>query len=248
MSHLPSLQLLAAVDVAGGRAVRPAPAGSGAVTTYGEPLEAALRWQRAGAGWVHLVDLDAAFGRGNNRELLATVVGALDVNVQVSGGIADEETLTAALASGCARVNLGAAALRDIDWVRSAVASHGDRIAVGIDVADGTVVPRGGREPVGSLRAVLDGLAATAVPRIVVTDVDRDGSLAGPDLDLLREVCARTGRPVVASGGIASVADITALRRLVPLGVEAAIIGRALYTGALSLSAALRAAGAGSVG
>lgn len=242
MSPPPSLGLLPAVDVAGGRAVRLVRAEEGTATEYGDPLEVALGWQRDGAHWVHLVDLDAAFGRGGNRDLLTSIVGRLDVAVQLSGGIRDEGTLAVALATGCARVNLGTAALQDVGWVAAAVGRHGDRIAVGLDVRGATLVPRGSEEQVGELVEMLDRLDASGAARYVVTDVARDGTLAGPNLDLLRAVCARTDRPVVASGGIGSLADVVALRALVPLGVEAAILGQALYTGAISLPAALRAA------
>lgn len=230
--------------MAGGRAVRLVQAESGTAAGYGDPLEAALQWQREGARWLHLVDLDAAFGRGDNHQLMSTIVGQVHVDVQLSGGVRDASTLEAALATGCARVNLSATALADLGWVAAAVARHGDRIAVGIDVLDTTVTPRGSDQPVGDLMEVLADLAAIEATRYVVTDVARDGSLAGPNLDLLRAVCARTRRPVVASGGIGSVTDIAALRRLVPLGVEAAILGQALYTGAVTLPAALEAAGA----
>ncbi len=242
MSLPPSLGLLPAVDVAGGRAVRLVRAEAGTATAYGDPLEVALGWEREGAQWVHLVDLDAAFGQGTNRDLLAAIVGRLDVAVQLSGGIRDEATLAAALATGCARVNLGTAALADVGWVAGAVGSHGDRIAVGLDVRGATLVPRGSAAEVGELVEMLDRLDAAGAARYVVTDVARDGTLTGPNLDLLRAVCARTDRPVVASGGIGSLADIGALRELVPLGVEAAILGQALYTGAVTLPAALRAA------
>lgn len=242
MSPPPSLGLLPAVDVAGGRAVRVVRGEGSSATAYGDPLRAALGWQHDGATWVHLVDLDAAFGRGSNQDLLASIVGRLDVAVQLSGGISNEETLAAALATGCARVNLSTAAVKDLSWVAAAAARYGDRVAVGLDVRGTALIPRGVADQVGELVAVLDDLDTAGAARYIVTDVARDGSLAGPNLDLLRAVCARTDRPVVASGGIGSLGDIVALRALVPLGVEAAILGQALYTGALTLPAALRAA------
>ncbi len=242
MSPPPSLGLLPAVDVAGGRAVRVVRGEGSSATAHGDPLRAALGWQHDGAAWVHLVDLDAAFGHGSNQDLLASIVGRLDVAVQLSGGISNEETLAAALATGCARVNLSTAAVKDLSWVAAAAARYGDRVAVGLDVRGTALIPRGAADQVGELVAVLDDLDTAGVARYIVTDVARDGSLAGPNLDLLRAVCARTDRPVVASGGIGSLGDIVALRALVPLGVEAAILGQALYTGALTLPAALRAA------
>jgi 1-(5-phosphoribosyl)-5-[(5-phosphoribosylamino)methylideneamino] imidazole-4-carboxamide isomerase/N-(5'phosphoribosyl)anthranilate isomerase len=237
-----TLQLLPAVDVADGQAVRLVQGEAGSETSYGDPLDAALQWQRDGAEWVHLVDLDAAFGRGSNRELIARVVGALDVQVELSGGIRDDASLVAALDTGCARVNLGTAALESPDWVRSAIAMYGDRIAVGLDVRGTTLAARGWTKEGGELFDVLARLDADGCARYVVTDVHRDGTLTGPNLDLLRKVCAATDRPVVASGGVSSLDDLRALATLVPLGVEGAIVGKALYAGAFTLPEALAAA------
>jgi phosphoribosyl isomerase A len=233
------LELLPAVDVADGRAVRLVQGEAGSETSYGDPLAAALAWQEAGAEWIHLVDLDAAFGRGSNRELLASVVERLDVAVELSGGIRDDASLTAALATGCRRVNLGTAALEDPEWCRTAIAEHGDRIAVGLDVRGTTLAARGWTEEGGDLWEVLERLERDGCARYVVTDVTKDGTMRGPNLDLLREVCSRTDRPVVASGGISSLADLEELSALVPLGVEGAIVGKALYSGAFTLVEAL---------
>jgi 1-(5-phosphoribosyl)-5-[(5-phosphoribosylamino)methylideneamino] imidazole-4-carboxamide isomerase/N-(5'phosphoribosyl)anthranilate isomerase len=238
VSHL---ELLPAVDVADGAAVRLVQGEAGSETDYGDPLEAALRWQTDGAEWVHLVDLDAAFGRGSNRELLAAVVKALDVKVELSGGIRDDTSLEAALATGCARVNLGTAALEAPDWVRSAIAKHGDRIAVGLDVRGTTLSARGWTQDGGELFEVLARLDADGCARYVVTDVRRDGTLTGPNVELLKSVCAATDRPVVASGGVSSLADLRTLAALVPGGVEGAIVGKALYAGAFTLPEALAA-------
>jgi 1-(5-phosphoribosyl)-5-[(5-phosphoribosylamino)methylideneamino] imidazole-4-carboxamide isomerase/N-(5'phosphoribosyl)anthranilate isomerase len=235
------LELLPAVDVSDGQAVRLVQGAANSETSYGDPLEAALQWQRDGAQWVHLVDLDAAFGRGSNRELIARVVGELDVRVELSGGIRDDDSLAAALATGCARVNLGTAALESPDWVRSAIAAHGDRIAVGLDVRGTTLAARGWTQEGGELFDVLARLDADGCARYVVTDVHRDGTLTGPNLDLLRTVCAVTDRPVVASGGVSSLDDVRALAALVPIGVEGAIVGKALYAGAFTLPEALEA-------
>jgi 1-(5-phosphoribosyl)-5-[(5-phosphoribosylamino)methylideneamino] imidazole-4-carboxamide isomerase/N-(5'phosphoribosyl)anthranilate isomerase len=233
------LALLPAVDVASGQAVRLVQGEAGSETHYGEPLAAALAWQQAGAQWIHLVDLDAAFGRGSNRELLATVVGNLDVDVEMSGGIRDDESLTAALATGCRRVNVGTAALENPSWVRDAIAQYGDRIAVGLDVRGTTLSARGWTQDGGELFEVLSRLDADGCARYVVTDVRRDGTLTGPNLELLRSVCAATDRPVVASGGVSSLADLRALAELVPIGVEGAIVGKALYAGEFTLEQAL---------
>ena len=239
MSH--HLILLPAVDVAGGQAVRLVQGEAGSETGYGDPLAAALEWQRGGAEWIHLVDLDAAFGRGSNSALLAEVVGAVDVHVELSGGIRDDASLAAALATGCARVNIGTAALEDPAWCAKVIAEHGDRVAVGLDVRGTTLAARGWTRDGGDLYEVLARLDREGCARYVVTDVRRDGTLTGPNLDLLREVCARTDAPVVASGGVSTVDDLRAVAALVPLGVEGAIVGKALYSGAFTLPEALEA-------
>jgi phosphoribosyl isomerase A len=236
-----SLVLLPAVDVADGQAVRLVQGEAGTETSYGEPLDAALAWQSAGAEWIHLVDLDAAFGRGSNHALLAEVTGKLEVKVELSGGIRDDDSLAAALATGCARVNIGTAALENPAWCRKIIAEHGDRIAVGLDVRGTTLAARGWTREGGDLWEVLDRLEADGCPRYVVTDVTKDGTLRGPNTGLLREVCARTDRPVVASGGVSSLDDLRALAGLVPDGVEGAIVGKALYAGAFTLEEALAA-------
>jgi phosphoribosyl isomerase A len=236
-----TLELLPAVDVAAGQAVRLVQGEAGSETGYGDPLEAAQQWQRDGAEWIHLVDLDAAFGRGSNRDLLARVVGALDVQVELSGGIRDDASLDAALATGCRRVNLGTAALEAPAWCAKAIAEHGDRIAVGLDVRGTTLAARGWTEEGGDLWEVLERLDREGCARYVVTDVRRDGTLTGPNLELLRQVCARTDRPVVASGGVSSLDDLRALAALAERGVEGAIVGKALYAGAFTLPEALAA-------
>jgi phosphoribosyl isomerase A len=233
------LELLPAVDVAGGAAVRIVQGAAGSETSYGDPLEAALVWQSGGAEWIHLVDLDAAFGRGDNRELLSAVVRRLDVKVELSGGIRDDASLAAALATGCTRVNLGTAALESPDWVRAAIARYGDRIAVGLDVRGTTLAARGWTQEGGDLWETLARLDADGCARYVVTDVNKDGTLTGPNLALLREVCASTSAAVVASGGVSSLDD---LRAIAALGtVEGAIVGKALYAGAFTLPEALAA-------
>jgi phosphoribosylanthranilate isomerase len=236
-----TLTLLPAVDVADGRAVRLVQGEAGTETSYGAPLDAALAWQKAGAEWIHLVDLDAAFGRGSNRELLAEVTGRLDVKVELSGGIRDDASLEAALSTGCARVNIGTAALEDPDWCRKIIASHGDKIAVGLDVRGTTLAARGWTREGGDLWEVLARLEDDGCPRYVVTDVTKDGTLRGPNTELLREVCARTDKPVVASGGVSSLDDLRALAGLVSDGVEGAIVGKALYAQAFTLEEALEA-------
>ncbi|MCW2657404.1 MAG: bifunctional HisA/TrpF protein [Jatrophihabitans sp.] len=238
-----TLELLPAVDVADGAAVRLVQGAAGSETSYGDPLDAALAWQRDGAEWIHLVDLDAAFGRGHNRALLADVVAKLDIAVELSGGIRDDASLDAALATGAARVNLGTAALESPDWVRGAIAKHGDKIAVGLDVRGTTLAARGWVQEGGDIWETLARLDADGCARYVVTDVHRDGTLTGPNLQLLREVCARTSAPVVASGGVSSLDDLRAIAGLVEFGVEGAIVGKALYAGAFTLPEALAAVG-----
>jgi phosphoribosyl isomerase A len=237
--------LLPAVDVANGEAVRLVQGEAGSETSYGSPRDAALAWQNDGAEWVHLVDLDAAFGKGSNRELLAAVVGELDVKVELSGGIRDDDSLKAALATGCARVNLGTAALEDPVWCARALAEYGDRIAIGLDVKliDGEyrLRGRGWVSDGGDLWEVLERLERDGCGRYVVTDVTKDGTLTGPNLDLLREVANATESPVIASGGVSTLDDLRAIAGLVDEGVEGAIVGKALYAGRFTLPEALAA-------
>lgn len=233
--------LMPAVDVSGGRAVRMHRGDPGGQRSYGDPVQAALDWQAAGARWVHAVDLDAAFGRGSNAELLAEVVATLDVAVQLSGGIRDEESLRVALATGCARVNLSTAALDDPDWCAAAVAEHGEQVSVSLDVRGQRLAARGSGQPGGQLVDAIGWLDRAGCARYVVTDVTRDGTLGGPNLELLRTVCAHTERPVIASGGVASLGDVRDVAALAPFGVEGTILGTALYAGAFTLEEALRA-------
>ncbi|HJE61367.1 MAG TPA: bifunctional 1-(5-phosphoribosyl)-5-((5-phosphoribosylamino)methylideneamino)imidazole-4-carboxamide isomerase/phosphoribosylanthranilate isomerase PriA [Nocardiopsis listeri] len=241
----PALELLPAVDVSGGQAVQLVQGKADTGGRYGDPYEAAMAWQNAGSEWIHLVDLDAAFGRGHNRDLLGEIVGRLDVKVEMSGGIRDDESLAAALATGCTRVNIGTAALEHPDWCAKIIAEHGDRIAIGLDVRGTTLAARGWTRDGGDLFATLERLEAEGCARYVVTDVNKDGMLKGPNLDLLRTVCERTDKPVVASGGVSSLADLEAIAGLVPEGVEGAIMGTALYEGAFTLEDALALVGGG---
>lgn len=234
-----ALELLPAVDVKDGRAVRLVQGELAQESTYGSPLEVALDFQNSGAEWLHLVDLDAAFGRGENSALLAEVVGRLDIDVELSGGIRDDVSLTRALATGCRRVNLGTAALENPEWTSRVIAEHGDRIAVGLDVRGHVLAARGWTKEGGDLFETLARLESDGCARYVVTDVTKDGTLQGPNLELLKEVCAATKKPVVASGGISSLADIQALCTLTQIGVEGAIVGKALYAGAFTLEQAL---------
>jgi 1-(5-phosphoribosyl)-5-[(5-phosphoribosylamino)methylideneamino] imidazole-4-carboxamide isomerase/N-(5'phosphoribosyl)anthranilate isomerase len=241
----PTLTLLPAVDVAGGKAVRLTQGEAGTETGYGDPVEAAAQWADEGAEWIHLVDLDAAFGRGDNRAVIKKVIKNTPkrVNIELSGGIRDDASLEAALATGAKRINLGTAALENPEWAASVISSYGEAIAVGLDVRGTTLAARGWTQEGGDLWAVLARLEAAGCARYVVTDVTKDGTLKGPNLDLLQQVMERTPKPVVASGGISSLDDIAALRELVPHGLEGAIVGKALYSGAFTLPEALDVAG-----
>jgi len=234
------LILLPAVDVRSGEAVRLVQGELAQQTNYGSPLDAALDFQNAGAEWIHLVDLDAAFGTGSNHELLAEVIGKLDIKVELSGGIRDEETLQRALATGCERINLGTAALEDPGWTASVISRFGNQIAVGLDVRGHTLAARGWTRDGGDLFETISRLDRDGCARYVVTDVNKDGTLQGPNLNLLREVCAATNKPIIASGGVSTLDDLRALRILTELGVEGAIVGKALYAGAFTLEDALQ--------
>ncbi|GAA1670907.1 bifunctional 1-(5-phosphoribosyl)-5-((5-phosphoribosylamino)methylideneamino)imidazole-4-carboxamide isomerase/phosphoribosylanthranilate isomerase PriA [Microbacterium lacus] len=240
----PELILLPAVDVADGKAVRLTQGEAGTETNYGDPVDAALEWAKQGAEWIHLVDLDAAFGRGSNTAVIRKVIKQVrGVQVEVSGGIRDDRSLEAALESGASRINLGTAALENPEWAADVIGRYGDLIAVGLDVRGTTLAARGWTQEGGDLWTVLDRLEAAGCSRYVVTDVTKDGTLQGPNIELLRELTARTPKPVIASGGVSSLDDIAALRDLVPLGVEGAIVGKALYAGAFTLAEALDVAG-----
>ncbi|GAA2105422.1 bifunctional 1-(5-phosphoribosyl)-5-((5-phosphoribosylamino) methylidenea mino)imidazole-4-carboxamide isomerase/phosphoribosylanthranilate isomerase PriA [Microlunatus panaciterrae] len=237
-----SLVLLPAVDVADGQAVQLVQGRAGSEKRFGDPRVAAQRWADAGAEWIHLVDLDAAFGRGDNAAVIAEVTAAMPLKVELSGGIRDDASLERALATGCARVNIGTAALERPEWCEEIIASHGDRIAIGLDVRGRRLAARGWTEEGGDLYETLDRLDRAGCARFVVTDVASDGMLAGPNFELLRNVCARTDKPVIASGGISTLADIAALTELVGAGVEGAIIGTALYVGNFTIEEALATA------
>jgi 1-(5-phosphoribosyl)-5-[(5-phosphoribosylamino)methylideneamino] imidazole-4-carboxamide isomerase/N-(5'phosphoribosyl)anthranilate isomerase len=238
-----TLELLPAVDVADGQAVRLVQGAAGSETAYGDPLEAALAWQNDGAEWIHLVDLDAAFGKGSNAELLAEVVRRLDVKVELSGGIRDDESLTRALATGAQRVNIGTAALEDPEWCDRICGEYGDRVAIGLDVRGRTLSARGWTRDGGDLYEVLARLDKAGASRYVVTDITKDGTMRGPNLDLLREVCAATDKPIIASGGVSTLDDLRALATLEPVGVEGVIAGKALYAGAFTVREALAVLG-----
>ena len=234
------LELLPAVDVKDGRAVRLVQGELSKESIYGAPLEVALEFQSAGAEWIHLVDLDAAFGRGDNSLILAEIVGALDIKVELSGGVRDDESLARAIATGCRRINLGTAALENPEWTARVIAKHGDLIAVGLDVRGQILAARGWTSEGGDLFETLARLDRDGCARYVVTDVTKDGTLTGPNIELLKSVCSATSKPVVASGGISNLSDIADLAALTSIGIEGAIVGKALYSGAFTLQEALK--------
>ena len=233
------LELLPAIDVKDGQAVRLYQVELDKESKYGSPLEVAQEFQSAGAEWIHLVDLDAAFGTGNNAELLSEVISKLEINVELSGGIRDDESLSRAFRTGCRRINLGTAALENPEWSSKVIRKYGDQIAVGLDVRGTKLAARGWTKEGGDLYETLARLDSDGCARYVVTDVTKDGTLTGPNLELLRNVCAATKSPVIASGGVSSISDIMKIKELVSIGVEGAIIGKALYAGAFTLSQAI---------
>jgi 1-(5-phosphoribosyl)-5-[(5-phosphoribosylamino)methylideneamino] imidazole-4-carboxamide isomerase/N-(5'phosphoribosyl)anthranilate isomerase len=239
---LPELQILPAIDVKDGRAVRLFQGELAKESNYGLPVEVAKEFSAEGASWIHLVDLDAAFGIGSNFELIQEVISSVDIKVELSGGIRDDDSLKRALSTGCKRVNLGTAAIENPEWTAKVIGQYGEKIAVGLDVRGHTLATRGWTEQGGDLFEMISKLDAAGCSRYIVTDVTKDGTLTGPNLELLREVCAATGAPVIASGGISALQDLIELRAMTNLGVEGAIVGKAIYSGAFSLAQALEVA------
>ena len=236
--ELSSFELLPAIDVSAGLSVRPGEENSQA--SFGSPLEIASDWIASGAKWIHLVDLDAAYGKGENKALISEVVSRCSsIQVQVSGGIRDQESLSAAFATGSTRINLATSALIDMPWVQSVISKNGQKLSVSLDVSGAKLVARGSGEDVGELDLVLQQLESFGCARYVVTDVTRDGSLNGPNLELLEKVLSLTSKPVIASGGISQLADLEALMALRSKGLAGAILGKALYVGRFSLEQAL---------
>ena len=239
---LPILEILPAIDVKDGRAVRLVQGELAATSTYGLPVEVANEFVAGGASWIHLVDLDAAFGTGSNFDLIQQVISSVDIKVELSGGIRDDASLERALLAGCERVNLGTAAIENPDWTAKVIANYGERIAVGLDVRGHTLATRGWNEAGGDLFEMIAKLDSAGCSRYIVTDVSKDGTLAGPNFNLLREVCAVTKTPIVASGGIAELSDLIELRSMTNIGIEGAIVGKAIYAGAFTLAQALEVA------
>ncbi len=233
------LDILPAIDVKEGSAIRLVQGELDKQSKYGNPLEIAAEFVAAGASWIHLVDLDAAFGLGNNFEVLASVIKSVDIKIELSGGIRDDESLERALSTGCSRINLGTAALEQEEWTESVIKKHGDKIAVGLDVRGRELSARGWTKSGGDLFEAITRLDKAGCARYVLTDITRDGTLTGPNLELLKEVTSFTKTPIVASGGISSLTDVKALTQLTNQGVEGVIIGKALYAGAFTLAQVL---------
>jgi phosphoribosylformimino-5-aminoimidazole carboxamide ribotide isomerase len=233
--------LIPAIDVQGGRCVRLVRGDPASRRTYGDPVEIAARLAEEGAPWLHAVDLDAAFGNGSNEAVIRRVVAAAEVPVQVAGGIRSADALRGWLDAGAERCVIGTSAALDPDLLWDLTSSKEfDRVVVALDVAgDGQVRIKGWTESAGRLEEVAKGLIESGVVRFAVTAIERDGTLEGPDLHLLTRVMDLTSRPVIAAGGVGSVADI---RDLAKTGVEAAIVGRALLDGRFTLAQALEAA------
>lgn len=185
------------------------------------------------------MDLDAAFGEGDNADVLAEVVRSVDLKVEMSGGIRDDASLERALATGCTRVNIGTAALERPEWCAEVIRTYGDKVAIGLDVKGDRLAARGWTREGGDVFEVLERLDRAGCRRYVVTDVRSDGMLSGPNLELLGAICARTDAPVVASGGVSSLEDLRQLAGLVSIGVEGAIVGTALYLGNFTVEEAL---------
>ena len=236
-----TLELLPAVDLLDGQAARLVQGVAGTQTAYGDPVEAAAGFAAQGARWLHVVDLDAAFGRGpRNREQLGRIVAAVaPLRVEASGGVRTAEDLHALLDLGAARVVIGTAALEDPEWVAEACARHGEAVAVGLDARGRTLQARGWTTSGGDLFEVLQRLEAAGCRRFVHTEVTRDGMLSGPATDRLRELLAATARPVIASGGVSNLDDLRTLAALEPDGLEGVIVGKALYAGRLTVGDAL---------
>ena len=234
-----ALEILPAIDVKDGVAIRLTKGELDNQSKYGDPLEVAGEFVKSGVNWIHLVDLDAAFGLGNNFEILDSIIKSVDIKIQLSGGIKDDESLNRALTTNCSRINLGTAALDNPEWVESVIKKHGDKIAVALDVDGKVLSPRGGTKSGGDLFQMITRLDKAGCARYVLTDVNRDGALSGPNLELLKEVTSFTKTPIVASGGVSSLSDVKSLMQLTNQGVEAVIIGKGLYTGAFTLAQVL---------
>ena len=230
--------VIPAIDLRGGRAVRLRRGDPSEETAYAnDPVEVAQRFQEQGARRLHVIDLDAALGEGDNRGAIRDICRAVVVPVQVGGGIRSLEAVVAVFEDGAARAILGTAAAADASFVARAVEEFAERVVVAVDVRGGRLMIDGWREEGPALEPALSGLNEAGAPRYLVTAIARDGTLEGPDLTLYRQVLKLTDRPVIASGGVRHAEDVWALR---DVGCEAAVTGKALYEKTLKLSQVTR--------
>lgn len=237
------IDLLPAIDIVNGQAVRLLQGEAGTETPYGDPKDNARKFEQAGARWIHMVDLDAAFGRGSNADLIADIVASVDINIEVSGGLRDDESLARVLDAGAARVNLGTAAIENPAWTADVIDRYGDKIAVGLDVRGETLAGRGWTTEGPNVWTMIQQLDKAGCARYVVTDVSKDGTLAGPNIDLLLKVADHTDTPIVASGGVSTLDDIRRIAALADNGIDGVIVGKALYAGQFTIEQALAAVG-----
>lgn len=231
------LELLPAIDIKNGRSVRLKQAGLDSAEQFGSPAEVLADFIAKGAKWVHLVDLDSAFNTGSNAGLFKDLIGKSSINIQLSGGIIDESSLNLALATKAVRINISTAALQNIDWVVRVINSHKDRLTIGLDISNGVLAARGSGEVIGDPFEYIKVLDKAGCMRYVVTDNSTDGELIGPNLDLLDKVSKSTKSLIIASGGVSKLSDLDNLRQM---GLDGVIVGKALYVGAIEISAAIK--------
>jgi phosphoribosylformimino-5-aminoimidazole carboxamide ribotide isomerase len=232
-----ALELLPAIDIKNGKSVRLKQADLDSAEQYENPNVVLSDFVAKGAKWVHLVDLDAAFQSGSNSELIQELISVSPIKIQLSGGIINENTLQKALSTKADRINIATAALQNIDWVVKAIKSNNQRLTIGLDINDGVLVARGSGAVIGDPFEYIKTLDMAGCKRYVVTDNSTDGELSGPNLDLLDKVLKSTKSLIIASGGISKLSDLKDLREM---GVDGVIVGKALYVGAIDISAAIK--------
>jgi len=230
------LELLPAIDIKNGKVIQLSSAVSRSNTVMVEPLEVIQRFSSAGSKWIHLVDLDAAYGTGENAKLIKHLVQMSQVDIQLSGGIANQKSLDAALATSAKRVNISTAGLEDIDWIKNVIEKYRERVCVGLDVTNGSLIARGSGKVIGDLDHFISVLNKAGCSRIIVTDNSTDGALVGPNFQLLEQVINQSSAEIVASGGVSNLSDLQQLRKM---GLAGAIVGKALYVGQFSIEEAL---------
>lgn len=231
------LEFLPAIDIKNGKSVRLKKADLNSAEQHESPSSVLSDFVAKGAKWVHLVDLDAAFKTGSNSELIQDLIEASPIKIQLSGGIVDEHSLHKALSTKANRINIATAALQNIDWVVKAIKSNSERLTIGLDIDNGVLVARGSGEVIGDPFEFIKTLDMAGCKRYVVTDNSTDGELNGPNLDLLEKVLKSTKSKIIASGGISKLSDLKDLREM---GLDGVIVGKALYVGAIEISAAIK--------